>query len=454
MSEQKLPTTQLGAGKRVMLEGHNLLLQGGTGIATYTRTLVGCLQELGFGIELLAAVNRAVDGKDRQLAEIALFDAPRNFNLLHKAHLELRRLVGAPFGIRPGVIEGLSDIVVRPASALDAFERIHMIAHMLDVEKLHFMRHKRRLKVRVDQTPDIFHATRPAPLHVPGAANIYTIHDIVPLRLPYTTSDDKAYHIGMVRELVRSADHIVTVSEFSRQDLIKHTGIEPTRITNTYQSVEFPEDLLSIPDSDITETLNSHFGLEFDEYFLFVGAIEPKKNISRLVDAFAASGIKRPLVIAGGAGWMNKPDMERINSERFLSYVVKDGQIFPRRQVRHLSYLPFRDVVALMRGARALFYPSIYEGFGLPPIEAMSVGTPVMTSNTSSLLEVTGEAAMHVDPYDIDKLAKAMRTFDEDADLRSELSKRGRAQAETFSNARFLSRMDSFYTKVLDGSSK
>ena len=295
---------------RILIEGINLTLRSGTGIATYARGLAAAARQIGFATEVLVSTNRRIRAGDPELAEIILLDGPRHYNLIHKGMIELRRLAGAPLGLRPSTIEQVGNTVVNPLPGLQGFDRIHAIAHLQDVERLHFLRHKRRLKLKLSDPPQIFHATRPAPLQVAGAANIYTIHDVVPLRLPYTTADDKPYHLAMLRELARTADHIVTVSEFSRRDIIDLISVPPERITNTYQTVEFPTELLAEDEVTVARALAQKHGLEYKDYFLFVGAIEPKKNISRLIDAYAASGVRRPLVLAGGLGGEVEPSME------------------------------------------------------------------------------------------------------------------------------------------------
>lgn len=434
--------TRRDIGATVLLEGHNLTLPTGTGIATYARHLADAVRDLGYRTEVLVGSNRRIDTKDQQLAEIVLLDAPSNSSVLHKAGV----LLGAPLGVRPATLEGLRGTVKSATRGLESFERIHAVPHLMDLERIHFMRHRRRMRVHVEPAPKIFHATRQAPLEVKGAANLYTVHDVVPLRLPDMTADDKTYHLAMLRELVRTADHIVTVSEFSRQDIIALTGIEPRRITNAYQTVAFPEPLLARTTEDVQRSLRQRHDLEFKEYYLFVGAIEPKKNLARLLDAYGASGVRRPLVLAGGLGWMYEPVLDRISSERYLSFVAtKDGDLVPRRRVRRLSYLPLQDIVDLIRGARALLYPSIYEGFGLPPAEAMLLGTPVMTSAITSLPEIAGGAALLVDPYDVEAMAEAIKTLDRDEDLLLDLADRGKRRAAEFSREKHAERIDRIY---------
>jgi glycosyltransferase involved in cell wall biosynthesis len=138
-------------------------------------------------------------------------------------------------------------------------------------------------------------------------------------------------------------------------------------------------------------------------------------------------------VIAGSLGWQYDRDVEKINDEKFLYYRNDLGQIYPERRVRRLSFLPLPQLVSLIRGARAVLFPSLYEGFGLPVLEAMLLGTPVLTSNVASLPEISGDAAVLVDPLDTDAISRAIRKLDQDADLRNELSLRGPKRAAFFS---------------------
>jgi glycosyltransferase involved in cell wall biosynthesis len=124
-----------------------------------------------------------------------------------------------------------------------------------------------------------------------------------------------------------------------------------------------------------------------------------------------------------------------------------------QRKVKRLSYLPYSQLVLLMRGARALLWPSIYEGFGLPILEAMTLGTPVMTSNAACLPEIAGDAALLVDALDVEGITKAIRTLDSDDDLRLELQRRGPQQAKKFSPEKYQERVGALYRNVL-GSSK
>jgi glycosyltransferase involved in cell wall biosynthesis len=147
--------------------------------------------------------------------------------------------------------------------------------------------------------------------------------------------------------------------------------------------------------------------------------------------------------------WKYEEELQKIGDERFLSYELHGNTATPRRRVRRLSYLPREHLVALMRGARALLFPSLYEGFGLPVLEAMSVGTPVMTSNVTSLPEVAGDAALLVDPLDTDDIARGIRTLDNDSDLRAELRQRGLQRAALCSPEAYQRRIAALYRSVI-----
>jgi glycosyltransferase involved in cell wall biosynthesis len=280
------------------------------------------------------------------------------------------------------------------------------------------------------------------PLRTKRARNVYTIHDLVPLRLPYTTLDNKRLTYRMLRKIAAEADHIVTVSENSKRDIIQLLGVDEDRVTNTYEAVEFPRELAERSDNLIAEQLRSSYGLELDEYLLFYGALEPKKNVRRLIDSYLLSAVDIPLVITGAVGWGNRAEVKMLQELRSAGR----GQGGPR--IFHFEYVSTPMLVTLIRGARAVLFPSLYEGFGLPVLEAMLLGTPVVTSRTSSLPEIAGDAALYVNPYDIDNIAEAIKTITADHGLRAELARRGRTQAGLFSVARYRERVAALYERL------
>ena len=434
----------------ILFDGRDAYRKGGTGIATYARTLSAVARKLGHRTDQVVASEHPMSGKDPILDEIRFHDvASKRLSLSQLLRVGWDCSLGGFTDIRPQPIMRGGAVVDPSPQSRATFESTYAAFKLFLVGEALYRVHGRRAVMRFDRTPDLFHATLPLPLRVRNAANLYTIHDIIPVRLPYTTLTDKRYFYNLVNDLCANADHIVTVSEFSRRDIIRLTGMPENRITNTYQSVSMPADLLARSDDAVAADLAHIFDLDLGGYFLFVGAIEPKKNVSRLIDGFVASGSKRPLVIAGGLGWQYEDDVKRIQDERFLSYKLQDGRLTPHRSVRQVDHVPFSQLVSLIRGARAVVFPSLYEGFGLPVLEAMLLGTAVITANTSSLPEIAGKAALLVDPLDVGAIAKAIRTLDKDSDLRLDLIDRGRRQAEKFSVAAYEERVAGVYKQFV-----
>jgi glycosyltransferase involved in cell wall biosynthesis len=290
------------------------------------------------------------------------------------------------------------------------------------------------------------HWTYPLALRVPKVKNIYTLHDLVPLRLPYTTLDNKRRYYRMVKHLTRNADHIVTVSEASKKDIMSLFGVPEERITNTYQAVHIPAIYRNKAIEDVKSDLRGSYGLTYKEYYLFFGAIEPKKNVGRLIEAYLASGVSDPLVIIGKKAWKSVKDLQLISTAEDTPYAQARFDGAERRScVLHFDYASFSLLVSLIRGAKAVLFPSLYEGFGLPALEAMSLGTPVLTSNTASMPEVVGDAALQIDPYDTRALVEGIRVLDADADLRGRLARAGTLRAQEFSPELYQARLSKLY---------
>ncbi len=334
---------------------------------------------------------------------------------------------------------------------LSQVDRIFTHDDIFGLARAHFRTYGRPLNVKLGETPDIFHCTYPLPIQVNAAASIQTIHDLVPLRLPYLSDDNKRYHYRMLQKMVRRADHIVTVSETSRNDIIRMFGVDERRITNTYQAAAVPAAILARKADVIANELAGVFGLEWKDYFLFFGALEPKKNVMRLIESYLAARPKQPLVIVGAPGWNSSNEKELIGDARFGFYVQSDKRITYHRQIRHFDFVSYSLLVSLIRGARAVVFPSLYEGFGLPVLEAMQLGTPVISSTGGSLPEIAGSAAILVDPYNTDELTQAIKALAEDTELCGQLSEAGLRQAEQFTPARYQHTISSLYRKLLDG---
>lgn len=434
----------------ILFDQSSTVYRMGTGIATYARNLAAAAQRCGFSPEALLSSDVKVDPRNAVLAEVQLFDArrPATMPWLDTLRSGAEGAIRGPFGFRPKLLPR-AGVVMRRTDGTPLIDRTYVGAKLFEAAQAYFYLYGNFARVRLPETPSLYHATHPLPVRVAGCPNIVTIHDLVPLRLPHMTLDNKRYFFRLIQQLVEKADHIVTVSEYSRRDIMELFKIPEDRITNTYQAVSVPARALGRADADVADEISNLFELDPGNYYLFIGALEPKKNVSRLIDAYAASGSRRPLVVAGGQGWQNEGDLERINDSRFSNYRVTDTTISKFKRVRRIPYLPADQLTTLVRGARALLFPSLFEGFGLPVLEAMTLGTPVMTSNVTSLPEIAGDAALLIDPFDVSQMAATIRQLDNDTDLLADLSARGRRQAATYSMESYVDRLSEVYRRLL-----
>jgi glycosyltransferase involved in cell wall biosynthesis len=435
---------------RIYIDGFNLSLEQGTGVATYSRNLSFALRDLGAEVGVLYGTSASTISFYSLIREIAFFD-PRvgKPSWLPKPLRNIRLAVTLPFGEIATQVPITGQVIRETFRArLPHFDHIWNIQGLYDKQSLYFSFFGRAMAAHFRQPPDIMHWTYPLALRVPKAKNIYTLHDLVPLRLPYTTLDNKQVYFRLLNRLMKNADHIVTVSESSRKDIINLFGVPERRITNTYQAVDIPARYRNKPISDVKSDVEGTFGLTYKKYFLFFGAIEPKKNVGRMIEAYLASGATDPLVIVGKKAWKSEDELRLISDNDHVRYLLTNGNITERRfRVMQLDYAPFPLLVSLIRGAKSVLFPSLYEGFGLPALEAMLLGTPVLTSNTASMPEVVGNAALQVDPYDTRALVEGIRALDSDADLRGRLAEAGPIQAQEFSPERYQARLADVYGK-------
>jgi glycosyltransferase involved in cell wall biosynthesis len=269
------------------------------------------------------------------------------------------------------------------------------------------------------QGSEIVHATNPAaiPPAASGQRLVVTVHDLAFEYHPgmFPRSWRYTYRLGL-RAAVARADAIVTPSRNTAEDLLSRTRVDPARLHVVPLAAS-----IGVAGEDADPTLAR---LKVREpYVLFVGTLEPRKNLVRLIRAYrrvAATGLPHALVLAGPLGWHHDALMREIA-------LSGPGEIVMTGAVSE------RDLDALYRAAAAFVYPSLYEGFGLPVIEAMVRGIPTVASNTSAVPEVAGDATLGVNPRSVREIAQAIESVLTDLDLAERLAKRGRRQAERFS---------------------
>jgi glycosyltransferase involved in cell wall biosynthesis len=436
---------------RIVFDGLNLALEAGTGVATYARMLSRVARDLGHEVGVVYGAPQA-PSRNPVLREIAFFDERRSIkrSLPGEILSFIADQVRYQFPVKPAAVE-LSGVVVTRQfdTLLPVHDHIFVARNLFANADRHFYLTNGFVELVFDPRPDVFHCTYPIPLRSKSACNVYTIHDLVPLRLPFTTLDNKRQMFRLLKKISAKADHIVTVSENTKRDIIELLDIDERRITNTYEAVSFAKEDIERTDAAIGEQLTGSFGLELHGYLLFFGALEPKKNVGRLIDAYLTSGVDIPLVVVAGEGWQNQSEstlLEELRENGPRSAGLDRPRL--KRAVRRFRYVRPSTLVTMIRGARAVVFPSLYEGFGLPVLEAMMLGTPVVTSRAASLPEIAGDAALLVDPYDADDIAGAITTIVNDGDLRAELSRRGRTQAAKFSLERYRERVQALYASL------
>ena len=271
--------------------------------------------------------------------------------------------------------------------------------------------------------------------------SVVTIHDCIHLMFPQYLPGRLAhiYAKGSMWSAARKANRILTVSEASKRDILRFFDVPPEKVVVIYNAID--ERFLAPADQERMELVKQRFQLDHP-FVLYVGNIKPHKNIERLIDAFGRARSRGcpddvKLVIIG----------DEISKYPALRQSVHKHKL--DKHVRFLGFQPMETLAAFYRLARAFVFPSLYEGFGLPPLEAMACGTPVVTSNVSSLPEVAGGAALLVDPYDAEAIAGGICQALTDEPLRAELIARGHARARSFSWAQSVRKIHDIYLEVL-----
>jgi glycosyltransferase involved in cell wall biosynthesis len=292
---------------------------------------------------------------------------------------------------------------------------------------------------------DLFHSPDFTLPPVLCARTLVTVHDLSFLRVPHCFPDGLLRYLkAAVPRAVRRADHVIADSHNTRRDLIDLLGASASKIAVVYAGVESRfRPMVDPADAETLAAVRQKYGLP-ERFILSVGTIQPRKNLARLVQAFASLIDRRPgldwdLVVAGGKGWLYEGVFDQVKASGVQS------------RVGLIGFVDDADLPALYNLAGLFAFPSLYEGFGLPPLEAMACGVPVVCSTASSLPEVVGDAALTVGPLDVAGLAQAIGRMIDDAPLRSSLVRRGLARAGRFTWQKAAQALRQVYSDVMKG---
>jgi glycosyltransferase involved in cell wall biosynthesis len=274
-----------------------------------------------------------------------------------------------------------------------------------------------------------------------GAAKariVLTLYDVIPWSAPgYSTRLDTLIHRHWLPRTVNHADALLTLSEASRRDIDRYLGVPPDRITVLRGGVD---PLYQPAEPDAIQSARSRYNLG-THYLLYVGSVEERKNLRRVLEAFArlrGEGYPHQLAIVGPQKWKYGAILDAIQQHQLEETVIFTG------------YVPQNDLPALYSGAEVFVFPSLYEGLGLPVLEAMACGTAVVTSNVASLPEVAGDAALTVEPTQTEAIVAAIRALLEDSILRGDLARRGRVRAAHFTWAEVARRGLGVYHQLVE----
>ena len=329
-------------------------------------------------------------------------------------------------GVQVGYFTGKKVLQKMPAQAEPgswsrATDRIWQLpdALVVGLRSAHWLNFERMLRnVCRQNTFTIYHETAFVPAAIGTVPGIYTLHDLSLIDHSAKHPRERVWFFNLFfKRRLSYAAHIITVSEFMRGEIIEKLNIPQDRITTIHEAPD--PNFYPRPQERVAQICQQHAWPS--EYMLFVGTLEPRKNIGLLIKALSIMKNKIPLILAGWKGWGDKQwlhDMHALNLGK---------------RIYMANYVDEETLACLYCGARAFIYPSLYEGFGLPVLEAMACGCPVICSHAASLPEVAGEAALFINPTDADELAHQMDTVLEDKDFRNTLKERGLERAHMFS---------------------
>jgi len=419
----------------ILLDSLNLAMPDGTGIKTYGTQLISVLKELGASPELLVSARTS---QNPLIGRALLYDSVertekslRGWHGVLKSNLRFRYRKAIHIPSANGS-EGLHvpDSVFPHGMGCSVIFNCYRAARAIQ---------EKQKKISTFQTAKkyhVWHATQPLSLRHKNAIQITTIHDLIPLLQPHICDELRYPFYQRVNESLRLSRAIAVVSESTKRDLLNHFPIPEEKIVVTHLFSEMPGEACA---GQTMERVMNVYNLEPRNYILFVGTLEPRKNIRRLLEAYLSLGSDQTLVLAGRMGWRGGDELEILKH-----FTKKKG-----RDVRVLSYVPRAALPALYQGATCLAFPSLCEGFGLPVLEAMISGCPVVCSSTTSLPEVAGDAAQYVDPLSVESISEGLRKVMNDPSHRETLVRKGYQRAEFFSRARYSEKIVELYGKAL-----
>jgi glycosyltransferase involved in cell wall biosynthesis len=286
---------------------------------------------------------------------------------------------------------------------------------------------------------DILHSPDFIPPHRPRCRSVITVHDLAFLLYPHFLTRESARYYGHIDQAVRWTDQIIAVSNSTKQDAMQHLGVPEDKITVVYEAANA---IFRPIDRDLAQQeVRTRHGVD-GPFLLFVSTIEPRKNVPTLLRALwqLTECYKEDvhLILAGGKGWL------------FQDAFALVDELKLQGRVHFVGRVTSEDLLYLYNAAELLAHPAFYEGFGLPPLEAMACGLPVIVSNVSSLPEVVGDAGILIDPHDVDELTVSIWRVLNETEIRREMREKGLRRAARFSWERAAGETVAIYKRAFE----
>lgn len=411
----------------ILLDAYDAQYGFGTGILTYLKNLYNILNKMHE-----VSLQYGLKNIDKELIkETFLQDLSRHMKPSKISRIKQCLCLHKYFDIYLDE----NDIQLLGDSARIVSKHICNITGLYDYAPFYFKLTNKFYTMKNRHNFSIYHKPCPIPISLKDAINITTIHDLIPLDFPSSTNINTTAYYKNIKSTIKYSDYIITVSQYSKKKIIERFAMDENKIKIIYNTSTLKNEVCGVASDWFINKIETNFKLKYKEYMLFYGSIEPKKNVRRLIDAVLMSKTKMPLVIVSSFGWSNNDIYDLINKNP--------------EKIIHINYLSYKDLAYLIKGACACVFPSLYEGFGLPVLEAMQLKCPVITSNVTSLPEVGGDAVHYVNPYDTADIAVAIDTVSNSKDYQKELIEKGCEQSKKFDPAKIEKATLDFYSAIL-----
>lgn len=409
--------------KTILLAGYDFEQEVQRGITFYSKSLVKALRDLGYKNYILTSAKNNKVNTVQELLISRKIDKPSS-DKTNTIKLIMKYIKSFCMAPESRIIDRQFTQFDKNLAFLKNVYGYVNIGNIYDIISLQSRTLGTPYTLKVDDF-DVVFCTSPLNMKVTkGCTLVQTLHDVSPLvRLEHPPLDSAILFHKRLKNMLRYSDVVCSVSEFSKNEILKIFPGYGDKIVVTHQPVPVYEDEEMLAnDPFIKNSVLTKYSLNEKEYLLYIGMLEKRKNIEKLIEAYLTikDKIKIPLVLVGALYYGQEDFIDYLTNKKYDAHI------------KYLKYVPTVDKLVLLKNANSFVFPSLYEGFGLPPIEAMRMGCPVLTSNVSALPEVCGDAALYVNPSNLASIIEGILEIVNNATLRDELVRKGYERSQYF----------------------